>query len=93
MITNLLIDLVSGVFSFFNALLPSVSVPSWFTTNAASSITTKVGNLLAGMSGVIPINAFLTVLQEMLTFLPLALAYLIFDWAWGHCPTIAGCGT
>ena len=91
MITNLLLGLVSGIFSLFNSLLPSVSVPSWFTTGAIASLTTAIGNQLSGMSGVFPVVAVLTVLQGMLTVLPMVLGYVIFNWLWNKSPTIAGC--
>lgn len=93
MIANLLIGMVSAFVTFFNNLLPSFTVPSWFRADALGSFTTTVGDYLSGMRNVFPVDATLTVLSGVLQMLPVILGYMIFDWLWNHCPTILGCGT
>lgn len=93
MITDFLISIVSSIISFFDNLLPTMTVPSWFTTNATSAIVHTLGDFLAAVSGFLPVDAVLTVLQSVVTFLPVAILYLLFNWTWQHVPTVAGFGT
>jgi hypothetical protein len=90
MITDGIFVVLSAVIGFFDRLLPSFTVPSWFTSNATSGITTAVGDGLSAVKNVLPVVAMLNVLHAFLLFLPLALGYMIFDWVWNHSPTIMG---
>jgi uncharacterized sodium:solute symporter family permease YidK len=92
-ITTFLLSLFGAVISFFNGLLPSWTLPSWLTTEGFSAVATTVGDFLAGPRGIFPVDATLTVLQEVLLLLPVILGYMIFQWVWNHVPTIAGFGT
>jgi len=93
-ITNIILDLVQGVVSIFAALLPHLSVPSWFTTdNLGGSLATSLGSLMAPLNHIFPIDALLTVLSAVLLVLPVVIAYEVFQWAWNHIPSIAGFGT
>jgi hypothetical protein len=89
-ITNAIIGIIVVVVGFFDGLLPSIGVPSWFTTNATAGTAADIGNALSAVKNVLPVDALLTVLHAFLLFLPLALGYLIFNWVWNHSPTIMG---
>lgn len=94
MIVQGIISLVVTVVSFFQGLLPSVSVPSWFTTDQlGGSLASSLGSLMAPVNHVLPLDALLTVLSEAMALLPVIVAYMVFQWAWDHVPTIAGFGT
>lgn len=90
MLTNVVISIITSVVSFFDGLLPHVSVPSWFVTDAGSGVMTNIGDLLAGAKNSLPVVAILNVLHDLLVFLPIVLGYMLFDWVWTHSPTILG---
>jgi hypothetical protein len=94
MIVGWLLGLVATVVGFFQGLLPSVTVPSWFTSdNFGSGLATSLGGLLAPLNNVLPIDALLSVLEALLLLLPVIVAYEAFQWAWNHVPSIFGFGT
>lgn len=94
MITGWLIGLVVSVLSAINGFLPSLSLPSWMTSDAwSAAIVNTVGGMLGAMSGWFPVDALLSVLIGVLTLLPIIAGYVVFDWVWKHVPVIAGFGT
>lgn len=94
MITNAIISIVISVVNFFNNLLPSLTLPSWLTTNALSTtIANDLGGLLAPISSWFPVDALLNCIYAALVLLPVFAAYSVFQWVWRHVPTIAGFGT
>lgn len=93
MITDFVLGLVGAFFSTVNSIFPSLTVPSWFTTdNFGTTLAGSVGTLIAPLNAVVPLDPFLTVLHDGLELLPVVLAYLAFEWIWRHLPTIAGFG-
>lgn len=94
MIVTALLTVVGVFFSAINAVFPSLTVPSWFSTdNFGTTLAGTVGTLIAPLNAVIPLDPFLTALHDGLELLPVVLAYLAFEWIWRHLPTIAGFGT
>ena len=63
MITNAIIGIIVVVVGFFDGLLPSIGVPSWFTTNATAGTAADIGNALSAVKNVLPVDALLTVLH------------------------------
>lgn len=94
MITNLLISLVVTSVSLFTSWLPSLAVPSWFSTSGVTTtIATDIGDLLGVMRPIFPVDALLTPLAAIVSLWPVIIAYVAFNWAWNHVPEIFGFGT
>ena len=94
MITDALITVVNTVVGAFNALFPSLTLPTWFTSDTiGSTVANYIGGMLGAVHSWFPVTAVLTVLSAVVTMLPLIAAYLVAEWVWRHVPTIAGFGT
>ena len=94
MITNVLIAIVTGALGAFNSLFPSVTLPSWFTSDAiGSTVANYVGGLLGAIGGWFPVDTTLNILFAIVTLLPFIAAYIVAEWVWRHVPIIAGFGT
>ncbi len=94
MITNLLLDLVTSVVSFFDSFLPHVVMPSWLagTVVLPSAVASTIGGMLAAVAPFIPVDVVLTVLTTVMLLWPVIFAYVVFNWIYRHVPTVAGFG-
>jgi hypothetical protein len=94
MITNLLLDLVMGVVSFFDSFLPHVTMPSWLAgaTVLPSGVASTIGGMMAAVAPFIPVDVVLTVLTSVMLLWPVIFAYVVFNWVYRHVPTVAGFG-
>jgi hypothetical protein len=93
-ITNAILSIVITVVGFFNGLFPSLTIPSWVSSDQiGSAVANYIGGMLAAISSWFPSAALVTILQGVVTLLPLVAGYYVAEWVWRHVPTIAGFGT
>jgi hypothetical protein len=91
-ITTAILTAIATAVSFFDSLLPSVTMPSWLAggTILPSGVASTIGGMMAAINGFVPIDAVLTALISFMVLLPVVFAYVVFNWIYKHVPTIAG---
>ena len=94
MITNVLLSLITTLVSGIDSLIPSFTLPSFFT--GASLLPIGVINFLAAsafmITPIFPSGLLLSFLVAIADLWPFIMAFLVFDWIYNHIPTIAGFG-
>jgi hypothetical protein len=94
MITNAILALVNVIVGAVDSLLPSFTLPSFFS--GGSILPTDVVNFFAAAFSMIspffPSALLLSILSAAAALWTPVLAYLVFQWICKHTPTIAGFG-
>jgi hypothetical protein len=91
-IVNGIILIVKTLLSALFSLLPNYAMPSWLSsvTSWPTGFASTLGGYLAAIKGWFPIDTVLTVLIWVLNMWPVIIGYVVFQWVWGHLPSIAG---
>lgn len=94
MITNTILGLITTIVSGIDSLLPSLTLPAFFT--GGSILPSSVIQFLAAASFMVeplfPSGLVLSLLVMVTSLWPAVLAMLVFNWIYHHIPTIAGFG-
>jgi hypothetical protein len=91
MITQFLLDGVTGLLSAIFALLPSASLSALFVT--VDSTATSIGQAVAPWNTYLPLSEVVGMIALLLaTWLPALLGYKVANWVWRHFPQIGGFG-
>lgn len=91
MLVSFVIEIVCAFFGFLVGKLPVGSVTVSAST-AGSDAATAILNGLGALSGLVPVQFFLTVVVAFLLMIPVVLILLVFEWGYEHLPTVAGFG-
>lgn len=94
MIPGFLLAVIDVIIRGFNALFPSFSLPSYFSSG--SIIPSSVVDFFAAgfytISPFFPSALMLALLVAIADLWPIVLAWIVANWIYNHIPTIAGFG-